>query len=390
MTRRLALLGATGSIGTSCLEVVRRHPDRFAVVAVASQGSRIAELEAIVREFRPRFVAVGDPSAAAALRDRLPAPTKVAAGPTALVEAALWPEADQVVAAVVGAAGLAPVWAALDAGRDVALANKEALVVAGGRLTALAAARGARLLPIDSEHVALHQALRSGRPEEVERLVLTASGGPFRERDLATFASIRPEEALRHPTWSMGAKISVDSATMVNKGLELIEARWLFDLPVERLDVLVHPQSIVHSFVEWRDGSWIAQLSANDMVFPIQYALTWPERWPTPFARLDPAVLAKLEFQPLDRARFPAVDLARQALAAGDSAPAVFNAANEIAVQEFLAGRLPFPAIVETIGAVLDTHTPVPIESLEHALELDTAARRAASEHIAGAQGTAR
>ena len=232
MTRRLALLGATGSIGTSCLEVVRRHPDRFAVVAVASQGSRIAELEAIVREFRPRFVAVGDPSAAAALRDRLPAPTKVAAGPTALVEAALWPEADQVVAAVVGAAGLAPVWAALDAGRDVALANKEALVVAGGRLTALAAARGARLLPIDSEHVALHQALRSGRPEEVERLVLTASGGPFRERDLATFASIRPEEALRHPTWSMGAKISVDSATMVHQGLELIEARWLFDLPV--------------------------------------------------------------------------------------------------------------------------------------------------------------
>jgi len=381
--RRLALLGATGSIGRSCLEVLRHHPDRFELVALGALGSRPDELLAAVREFRPRFVAVADPAAGERLRADLPAGTELATGDGALVLAAVHPDVDLVVAAVVGAAGLAPVHAALAAGRRVALANKEALVVAGGLLTALAAASGATLLPIDSEHVALHQALRAGRPEEVARLVLTASGGPFLHRDPATFGAIRREEALRHPTWSMGAKITIDSATLVNKGLELIEAHWLFGVPADSIGVLVHPQSLVHSFVEWRDGSWVAQLSANDMVFPIQYALAWPERWANEFARLDPAALARLEFLPLDDAKFPAVSLARQALAAGDSAPAAFNAANEVAVAAFLDGRIRFPDILDTIRAVLDAHAPVPLDSLEAALDQDAEARRAAAARIA-------
>ncbi len=383
MKRRLALLGATGSIGRSCLEVLRHHPDRFELVALGALGSRPDELLAAVREFRPRFVAVADPAAGERLRADLPAGTELATGDGALVLAAVHPDVDLVVAAVVGAAGLAPVHAALAAGRRVALANKEALVVAGGLLTALAAASGATLLPIDSEHVALHQALRAGRPEEVARLVLTASGGPFLHRDPATFGAIRREEALRHPTWSMGAKITIDSATLVNKGLELIEAHWLFGVPADSIGVLVHPQSLVHSFVEWRDGSWVAQLSANDMVFPIQYALAWPERWANEFARLDPAALARLEFLPLDDAKFPAVSLARQALAAGDSAPAAFNAANEVAVAAFLDGRIRFPDILDTIRAVLDAHAPVPLDSLEAALDQDAEARRAAAARIA-------
>jgi 1-deoxy-D-xylulose-5-phosphate reductoisomerase len=381
--RRLALLGATGSIGRSCLEVLRHHPDRFELVALGALGSRPDELLAVVREFRPRFVAVADPAAGERLRADLPAGTELATGDGALVLAAVHPDVDLVVAAVVGAAGLAPVHAALAAGRRVALANKEALVVAGGLLTTLAAASGATLLPIDSEHVALHQALRAGRPEEVARLVLTASGGPFLHRDPATFGDIRREEALRHPTWTMGAKITIDSATLVNKGLELIEAHWLFGVAADSIGVLVHPQSIVHSFVEWRDGSWVAQLSANDMVFPIQYALAWPERWANEFPRLDPAALARLEFLPLDDAKFPAVSLARQALAAGDSAPAAFNAANEVAVAAFLDGRIRFPDILDTIRAVLDAHAPVPLGSLEAALDQDAEARRAAAARIA-------
>jgi 1-deoxy-D-xylulose-5-phosphate reductoisomerase len=261
------------------------------------------------------------------------------------------------------------------------------MVVAGRLLTGVAAATGAPIVPIDSEHVALHQALRCGSRDEVARLVLTASGGPFLRRDPATFGAIRREEALRHPTWSMGEKITVDSATLVNKGLELIEARWLFGLPPERIDVVVHPQSLVHSLVEWRDGSWIAQLAPNDMIFPIQYALAYPERWPNRFPRLDPARLGSLEFLPLDERTFPAVALARRALEAGESGPAVFNAANEAAVRAFLAGRVGYPAIVETIEAVLERHRPGPVESLEQALGWDAWGRRAAEERLAAAAG---
>jgi 1-deoxy-D-xylulose-5-phosphate reductoisomerase len=383
LKQRLALLGATGSIGRSCLEVVRHHPERFEIVALGALGSRPDDLVAAAREFRPRAVAVVDAAAAAAIRPHLPAGTALATGEEALVELAVRADVDRLVGAIVGAAGLRPVHAALSAGKGVALANKESLVVAGRLLTGIAATSGAALLPIDSEHAALHQALRAGRSEEVERLVLTASGGPFLRRDRATFDTIRPEEALKHPTWSMGAKITVDSATLVNKGLELIEAHWLFGVPAERIEVVVHPQSIVHSLVEWRDGSWIAQLAPNDMIFPIQYALAYPDRWANRFARLEPSRLGSLDFLPLDRAAFPAVDLARAALAAGDSAPAVFNAANEVAVHAFLDGRLSFPRIVGTVEAVLARHRPAPVESLDEALGWDAWGRAEATAEVA-------
>jgi 1-deoxy-D-xylulose-5-phosphate reductoisomerase len=380
--QRLALLGATGSIGTSALAVVDQHPDRLEVVTIAAQGRDPAKLAALARRVRPRLVAVADPAAAAALARELPAGVELAVGREGLYAAATHPDVDKVVAAMVGAAGLEPVAAALAAGKRVALANKESLVVAGRILTALARAHGGEILPIDSEHAALHQALRSGRPSEVRRLVLTASGGPFLRRDAATFHAIVPEEALRHPTWAMGAKITVDSATLVNKGLELIEATHLFDVPPDAIDVVVHPQSILHSFVEFRDGSVVAQLSVNDMIFPIQYALAWPERWENAFPRLPLERLGALELAPLDEERFPAVRLARRAVAAGESAPAVFNAANEVAVHAFLERRLSFPGIVETVAAVLDEHVAAPVATLAEALEWDRWGRERARDRI--------
>jgi len=332
----------------------------------------------MANELRPALVAVEDPEAADRLRPHLPPGARLVSGAGALAAAATDDAVDRVVAGMVGAAGVAPVAAALAAGKGVALANKEALVVAGHLLTALAARSGAAIVPIDSEHVALHQALRAGRPEEVERLILTASGGPFLDRDPSTFDAVTRSEALRHPTWSMGEKISIDSATLVNKGLELIEARWLFDIAPERIAVVVHPRSIVHSLVEWCDGSLVAQLAPNDMIFPIQYALAYPERWPNRFERLAPERLGTLEFRPLDEAKFPAVSLARRALAMGDSATAVLNAANEIAVHAFLAGRIRFPAIVETIARVLDLHRATAVASVDAALEWDGWGRREA------------
>ncbi len=371
MTLRLALLGSTGSIGTSALEVVRHHPDRLSVATLAAFGSNPDALLRQVEEFRPALLAVRDERAAQTLAGRLPAGTELAVGEEGLLAAATHHVVDRVIAALVGAAGLPPTHAALQAGKDVALANKESLVVAGGLLTRLAAERGAVLLPIDSEHVALHQALRCGEPSEVRRLVLTASGGPFRTRPRDTWASIAPHEALKHPTWSMGAKISIDSATLMNKGLELIEASHLFAVPPERIDVVVHPQSIVHSFVEYRDGSWLAQLSRNDMVFPIQYALSYPERWENRFERLRVEEMGSLVFEPLDEAKFPTVALARQALATADSAPAVMNAANEIAVHAFLAHRIGFTDIVAIVQRVLAAHQPGAIATLDDALEYD-------------------
>ena len=384
--QKLAILGATGSIGRSTLDVVRHHPERLAVATLAARGRDPELLLALAREFRPRLLAVLEPEAGAKIRDQLPPGVRIELGEEAVVAAATHPEVDKVVAAMVGAAGLRPVEAALAAGKSVALANKETLVIAGSLLTALARRTGAALLPIDSEHVALHQALRCGTRDEVRRLVLTASGGPFLRRDAATFDAIRPEEALRHPTWSMGAKISIDSATMMNKGLELIEATHLFDLPASAIDVVVHPQSILHSFVEYRDGSWLAQLSQNDMVFPIQYALAWPERWANDFPRLPLDRLGALELEPLDEARFPAVALARRAIAANPTAPAVLSAANEVAVHAFLEGRIPFPAIVAVVEAVLaeqsgEHETDLP--DLETALRWDDWARRRAAERLA-------
>ena len=382
MTQKLAILGATGSIGTSVLAVVEHHPERLAVATLAAHGRDPEKLAALARRFRPKLLAVVDEGAAQKLRGELPAGVELAAGESALVLAATHPEVDKVVAAIVGAAGLAPVAAALAAGKRVALANKESLVVAGRILTRLAAEHGGEIVPIDSEHAALHQALRCGSRAEVRRLVLTASGGPFLRRDGATFAAIRPEEALKHPTWAMGAKISIDSATLMNKGLELIEATHLFDVPARAIDVVVHPQSILHSFVEFRDGSLLAQLSVNDMIFPIQYALAWPERWENEFPRLALEKLGALELLPLDEERFPAVRLARRAVEAGESAPAVANAANEIAVNAFLAGRIPFPAIVETVAAVLDGHAAANVNSLEEALDWDRRGREDARGHL--------
>jgi len=379
MTQRLALLGATGSIGDSTVEVVRHHPDRLSIATLGALGRNPEALLALVREFRPRLLAVVDPAVAQALRPALPPGVELAAGPEALLAAATHPEVDKVVAAIVGAAGLPPVAAALAAGKPVALANKESLVVAGRLLTDLARRTGAEIVPIDSEHVALHQALRCGTREEVRRLVLTASGGPFLNRDPATFANIRREEALRHPTWSMGAKISVDSSTLINKGLELIEASHLFGIPPDAIDIVIHPRSLVHSLVEFRDGSWLAQLSVNDMIFPIQYALAYPERWPNEFPRLALAELGTLEFLPLDNRRFPAVQMARAALAAGESAPAVLNAANEVAVHAFLDGRIGYTDILAIISDVLESHRPEGVADLEAALEWDRWGRERAT-----------
>ncbi len=371
MTQRLALLGATGSIGASTVEVVRHHPDRLSIATLGALGRNPEALLALAREFRPRLLAVVDPEVAKSLRRELPPGVELASGPEALVAAASHPEVDKVVAAIVGAAGLPPVAAALALGKPVALANKESLVVAGRLLTDLARKSGAEIVPIDSEHVALHQALRAGSHEEVRRLVLTASGGPFLHRDPATFATIRREEALRHPTWSMGAKISVDSSTLINKGLELIEASHLFGISPAAIDVVIHPRSLVHSLVEFRDGSWIAQLSKNDMIFPIQYALAYPERWANEFPRLALEELGTLEFLPLDNRRFPAVELARAALAAGESAPAVLNAANEVAVGAFLAGEISYPEILATVAEVLAGHRAEGLADLDAALEWD-------------------
>jgi 1-deoxy-D-xylulose-5-phosphate reductoisomerase len=351
-------------------------------VALAARGSDPDKLLACVAALRPRLVGVADAGAAREVARRAPAGVEVVAGEEGVTAAATHPEARRVVAAMVGAAGLRPAWAALEAGKDLALANKECLVVAGRLLMARAAERGVAVLPVDSEHAALHQALRGGRSEEVSRLVLTASGGPFWRRDAATFDRITPEEALDHPTWKMGAKISVDSATLMNKGLELIEASHLFGVEAARIEVVVHPQSLVHSLVEFRDGTWLAQLSVNSMVFPVQHALSWPERWGNDFPRLEPSELGRLEFHPVDAGRFPTVELARAALAAGDSATAVLNGANETAVAAFLRGAAPFPAIAATVAEVLAAHAPAAVASLDEALAWDEWGRVRAGERL--------
>ena len=382
MKQRIALLGSTGSIGKSALEVVRHHSDRLQVATLAAFGSDPELMANQIKEFAPSLVAIFDPESAQSLESQLDSDCRLVVGDEGLLAAATHPDVDLVVAAMVGAAGLPAVFAALDAGKDVALANKESLVVAGSLLTKLAADRGATILPIDSEHVALHQSLRAGDRSEVRRLVLTASGGPFRTRDLATWDSIGIEEALKHPTWQMGAKISIDSATLMNKGLELIEASHLFGFPAERIDVVVHPQSIVHSMVEYLDGSWIAQLSVNEMIFPIQYALAYPDRWGNEFPRLQPHELGSLEFEPLDSEKFPTVDLAKEALVMGESGPAVLNAANEVAVGAFLNGDLPFVEIVPTVRETLRAHKPANLSSLDDALSWDQWGRETATERL--------
>ncbi len=378
MKRRIALMGATGSIGDSALSVVAHFPDRFEIVSMAA-GSKLDKLLPAVAAHRPKVVAVKTKEDAARLRSEFPG-LAVGWGPRGLVDVATLPEADVVLGALVGSVGLPSSYAAAKLGKRLALANKETLVVAGELVMAAARASGGEVIPVDSEHCALHQALRAGTAAEVSKLMLTASGGPFRTRALGTFGAIGVADALAHPTWRMGPKITIDSATMMNKGLEVIEARWLFDVPGEKIEVLLHPQSIVHSLVEYVDGSLIAQMSPNDMRFPILYALTYPDRIGTPLAKLDLPSLGTLEFFRPEPERYPALSLACEALEAGGSAPAVLNAANEIAVEAFLAGRIPFPAIVETTARVLARHAPGALGSVEEALEADDWGRRAARE----------
>jgi 1-deoxy-D-xylulose-5-phosphate reductoisomerase len=373
--KRLAILGSTGSIGTHTLDVVASHPEQFTVTALAA-GNNVDLLEQQVRRFRPRFVAVAGEAAGRDLARRVGATdVDVAWGVDALRCAAADTGADMVVSAIVGGAGLVPTMAALCAGKAVALANKETLVMAGELVTSEAKARGTRILPVDSEHSAIFQCLGNGDTSGVRRIVLTASGGPFRTLPLEAFAVITPEDALRHPTWSMGKKITIDSATLVNKGLEVIEAQWLFGLPVDRVDVIVHPQSVIHSLVEYVDGSFLAQLGVPDMRLPIQYALTYPERRPCPAVRLALEELSALTFEPVDRRKFPCLDLAYEAARGGGSWPAALNAANEVAVRWFLERRVGFDEIPTIIRKALDAHPHRAVHSVEDVLEVDRQVR---------------
>jgi 1-deoxy-D-xylulose-5-phosphate reductoisomerase len=374
--KHLAILGSTGSIGRLALDVVASHPEQFRVTALAARGS-IDRLEQQVRSCSPRLVSVGSREAAAELRRRLGAcGTEVSWGEAGLKCAAAQSGADMVVSAIVGGAGLRPTMAALSAGIDVALANKESLVMAGALMTAEAAARGVRILPVDSEHSAIFQCLNGTDPAGIRRLILTASGGPFRTLAQDAFAGITPEQALRHPTWSMGRKISIDSATLMNKGLEVIEAGWLFGLPVDRVDVLVHPQSVVHSLVEYVDGSILAQLGVPDMRVPIQYALTYPARCTSPARPLRLEEVSGLTFEPVDRGRFPCLDLAYEAAASGGSAPVVLSAANEVAVEWFLDRRIGFDEIPGVVRKALDAFPPRAMASIDEVLEVESEVRR--------------
>jgi 1-deoxy-D-xylulose-5-phosphate reductoisomerase len=390
MTHRISILGSTGSVGGSTLAVVDAFSDRLSVVALAA-GSNVALLAEQVKRYRPELVSVRTAEDAKTLKGLLTEHRPdIHWGNEGNIAVAEHPDAETVVAAIVGAAGTPPVHAALVKGKRVSIANKEVLVAAGDVMTAAAREHGGEILPIDSEHCAVHQALRCGDPREVERIILTASGGPFLRRDPATFAEITIADALAHPTWKMGNKISIDSATMMNKGLEVIEAHHLFAMPAEKIDIIIHPQSIVHSMVEYVDGSIMAQLSTTDMKFPVQYAVLYPERARAPFARLDLAAIRTLEFLEIDHVRFPAVTLAYEACRTGGSMPAVLNAANEIAVERFLAGQIPFIAIVETVRRVMERHARevTPVKTVEDAVHWDGWARNAARETVVASSAT--
>ena len=373
--KKISILGATGSIGKSTLDLIERSPNDFEVVALTAAVNAAALADA-ARRTGARLAVIADerrlPELEAALRGT---DCRAAAGEEALVEAATG-DADLVMAAIVGCAGLAPTMAAVEAGKTVALANKEALVTAGDLMTDAAAKSGARLLPVDSEHNAIFQSLAGGNIDQVSRIILTASGGPFRTSSAEEIRAATPAQAVAHPNWSMGAKISVDSATLMNKGLELIEAHYLFGLPSERIDILIHPQSVIHSLVEYVDGSVLAQLGSPDMRIPIAYALAWPDRMPTPAQRLNLADIARLDFGEPDLERFPALRLAREALEAGGSAPAVLNAANEVAVATFLDGRIQFPDISRLVESALQENDRPGPQSIEDVFEIDREVRR--------------
>lgn len=387
----LTLLGSTGSIGTSTLDVVRRRADRFAIYALVA-GRNVALLAEQIAEFRPAVAVVADEAALeslrALLRDRgTPAP-ELACGSKARVQAAIAPEAGFVMSAIVGVEGLEATYEAVRLGKRVGLANKEVLVASGRLVIEAMRQSGAELLPVDSEHNGAHQCFRAGARREVAKLILTASGGPFRETPAEALASVTPAQALNHPTWKMGQRITIDSATLMNKGFEVIEACWLFDLEPKDVEVVVHPQSKIHAMVEYTDGSVIAQVSATDMRMPIQYALTYPERAEAPVPRLDWSQSARWSFDPPDFKKFPLLQLAYQAQETGGSATATLNAADEIAVEAFLAGNISFPAIAATVAETLDRVAGREPGSVGEVLEVDRESRRVAREIIAARWGT--
>ena len=376
MTRSITLLGATGSIGASTLDLVRRNPDAWRIEALTAHCSAV-ELAALAREFGAKLAVVSDETCLPELREALDGSgIECAGGRMALVEAAARP-VDMTVAAIVGCAGLAPVMAAIERGGTIALANKEALVSAGEMMMQAVAKHGATLLPTDSEHNAIFQCLSGNRMSDVAKITLTASGGPLRTWSAERLAAATPAEAVAHPNWSMGAKISVDSATMMNKGLEYIEAYHLFPVGLERLGIVVHPQSVIHSMVEFRDRSTLAQLGPSDMRVPIASCLAWPQRMDTPLSPLDLAAIGELTFFPPDEERFPATRLAREAIVAGGSAPAILNAANEVAVAAFLAGQIRFTRIAAVVEETLQRSNDAPRPAtLDEVLAVDQSARR--------------
>jgi len=379
--KKVTILGATGSIGKSTLDLIERAPDAFEVVALTA-AVNVAELADAARRTNAKLAVIADEGRLADLRAALSGTgCQAAAGPGALVEAASG-DAEIVMAAIVGCAGLRPTMAAVEAGKTVALANKEALVTAGDLMTSAAQRNGATLLPVDSEHNAIFQCLAGSRGHDVERIVLTASGGPFRTASAEDLRAATPAQAVAHPKWSMGAKISVDSATLMNKGLELIEAHYLFGLPSSQIDVLIHPQSVVHSLVEFMDGSVLAQLGSPDMRIPIAYALAWPERMETPAQRLDLAQIARLEFEQPDLDRFPALRVAREAMERSEAAPAVLNAANEVAVASFLGSRIRFTEIALLVERALEQNRRPAPGSIDEVFEIDSDVRRFVTDAI--------
>jgi 1-deoxy-D-xylulose-5-phosphate reductoisomerase len=378
--KRVVVLGATGSIGESSLKVARDIPERMEIVGLAA-NSNAEKLAASANAIRPPAVCLTDSSKIDALRGALKYHPKIFVGEEGLCEIATLPEADMVLIAIVGTAGLRPALAAIEAGKDLAVASKEILVMAGEAVMGSARRKGVHVLPVDSEHNAIFQCL-DGRSSPVRRLILTASGGPFRKTSADQFSSITVEQALKHPTWNMGPKITIDSATLFNKGLEMIEAHWLFGVEMERVEVVVHPQSIVHSMVEFADGSTLAQMSYSDMCFPIQFAVTWPERVPNSLPPLDFAKVSTLEFFAPRYEDFPALGLAREAGSKGGTLPAVMNAANEVAVENFLAGKSAFPSIWETVGEVMKRHTSVAHPGLDAILRADQWARAEARQLV--------
>jgi len=379
--KRIAILGSTGSIGRSALAVVDAHPSRLQVAALAA-GDNAALLAEQINQYKPRVAAIATAAGLDRLRSALSsaAATRVLSGAEGLLEVASHPEVDVVICASAGTAGLEAVLAAIEAGKTIALANKEVLVMAGALVTEAAQRNCVSILPVDSEHNAIHQCLHGRNPDEIRRLILTASGGPFRELPEADLERVRPEAALRHPTWQMGRKITIDSATLMNKGLEVIEAHWLFGVDADRIDVLIHPQSIVHSMVELNDGSVIAQLGITDMRLPIQYACSYPERWETPLPTLNLAKAGRLEFHEPAHDRFPCLALAYRALRAGGTLPVVLNAANEVAVEAFLDGKLGFTAIPRVIEKTMNTHEIERVSTIDTVRRVDRWARQQAHD----------